>query len=119
MTSIPHPNSARWLLEVTAASASADPTAFQEQRHLLCSVAGFDPASRTWFVRIGVLDIRALEILQRLYEAAQRFGAEVRVQAIVAPDTWKGPCFTDVGELATLAAAQADRSRPLGQLPVS
>lgn len=41
------------------------------------------------------------------------------MQAIAAPDTWKGPCFTDAGELATLAAAQADRSRPLGQLPVS
>lgn len=70
MTSIPHPHSARWLLEVTAASAPADPTAFQEQRQLLRFVAGFDRASRTWFTYIGALDVRALDVLQRLYEAA-------------------------------------------------
>ncbi|MFG2030077.1 hypothetical protein [Streptomyces sp. NPDC048825] len=52
VTSIPHPDSARWLLEVTASAAPADSTAFQEQRQLLRSVAGFDPASRTWFVRM-------------------------------------------------------------------
>jgi hypothetical protein len=29
-------------------------------------------------------NVRALEILQRLYEAARRFGAEVCVQAVAA-----------------------------------
>ncbi|WP_369244410.1 hypothetical protein [Streptomyces sp. R41] len=119
MTSIPHSNSARWLLEVTAAAAPADPTAFEEQRQLLRSVAAFHRASRTWCTYIGALDVRALKVLQRLYEAAQRFGTAVRVQVIAAPDTWNGPCFTEAGELADLAAAEADRGRQLGQLPVS
>ncbi|MFJ9251046.1 hypothetical protein [Streptomyces sp. NPDC101776] len=65
-----------------------------------------------------MLHVRALEILQCLYEAARRFGTEVRVQAVAAPEAWRGPCFTDVGELAVLAAAQADRGRRLGELPV-
>jgi len=113
-----HSSTARWLLEVTAAAAPADPAAFEEQRQLLRSVAQFDSASRTWWTWIGVLDVRALEILQRLYEAARRFGTEVRVQAVAAPDAWHGPCFTDVGELAALTAAQADQGRRLGELPV-
>ena len=107
------------LLEVTAAAAPADPAAFEQQRQLLRSVAQFDPASRTWRARIGVLDVRALEILQRLYEAARRFGTEIRVEAIAAPDGWPGPCFTDASELAGLVAAEADRGRSLGRLPVS
>ncbi|MFC7266748.1 hypothetical protein [Streptomyces lutosisoli] len=119
MTSTSHSNSVRWLLEVTAAAAPADPAAFEEQRQLLCSVAAFDPASRTWCTYIGALNVRALEVLQRLYEAAKRFGTEVRVQAIAAPDTWRGPCFADAGELANVALAEADRGRLLGQLPVS
>ncbi|WP_210582090.1 hypothetical protein [Streptomyces sp. GESEQ-4] len=116
MTSTPHSNSVRWLLEVTAAAAPAGLAAFEEQRQLLRSVAQFDQASRTWWARIGALDVRALEVLQRLYEAAQRFGTAVRVEAVAAPDAWNGPCFTDAGELASLAAAQAERGRLLGQL---
>ncbi|MCX5559487.1 hypothetical protein [Streptomyces sp. NBC_00038] len=119
MTSNPRLNTVRWLLEVTAAAAPADPAAFEAQRQLLRSVAQFDTASQTWWARIGALDARALEVLQHLYEAAKRFGTEVRVQAIAAPATWNGPCFTDPGELAAVAAAQADRGRLLGQLPVS
>ncbi|TLS45691.1 hypothetical protein FE633_13055 [Streptomyces montanus] len=119
MTSIPYPNSARWLLEVTAAAAPADPAAFEEQRQLLRSVAAFHRASRTWCAYIGALDVRALTVLQRLYEAAQRFGTEVRIRAIAAPDAWNGPCFPEAGELAVLVAAEADRGRQLGELPVS
>jgi len=118
MTSTFLSNSTRWLLEVTVAAAPADPAAFEEQRQLLRSVAQFDPGSKTWWTRIGVLDVRALHVLQCLYEAARRFGTEVCVQVIAAPDAWAGPCFTDAGELADLAAARADRGRPLGQLPV-
>ncbi|MCX4564256.1 MULTISPECIES: hypothetical protein [Streptomyces] len=119
MTSTPDPNTARWLLEVTAAAAPVDPAAFEEQRQLLRSVAAFHPASRTWGTYIGALDVRALTVLQRLYGAAQRFGTEVRMQVIAAPATWNGPCFTEAGELAALAAAEADRGRQLGQLPAS
>ncbi|GGN81348.1 hypothetical protein GCM10011579_067810 [Streptomyces albiflavescens] len=40
---------------------------------------------------VGVLDVRALTVLQRLYEAAQRFGTEVRVQAIALRPPGRGP----------------------------
>ncbi|WP_416956191.1 hypothetical protein [Streptomyces sp. Agncl-13] len=113
-----HSNTARWLLEVTAAAAPADPAAVEEQRQLLRSIAQFDSVSRTWWTCIGVLNVRALEILQRLHEAARRFGTEAHAQAVAAPDAWHGPCFTDVGELAALTAGQADQGRRLGELPV-
>ncbi|WAU82469.1 hypothetical protein O1Q96_23625 [Streptomyces sp. Qhu-G9] len=119
MTSTPHLNTPRWLLEVTAAAAPADPAAFEEQRQLLRSVAAFHPTSRTWWTYRGALDVRALTVLQRLYVAAQRLGTEVRGQVIAAPECWNGPCFTEAGELAALAAAEADRGRQLGQLPAS
>jgi hypothetical protein len=57
--------------------------------------------------------------MQRRYEVARRFETDARVHAIAAPGTWKGLGFTDVGELATLAAAPADPGRLLGRLPVS
>ncbi|MFF4787875.1 hypothetical protein ACFY3E_41990 [Streptomyces griseorubiginosus] len=119
MTSTTPSNSVRWLLEVTTAAAPADPASFEQQRQLLRSVAQFDQASKTWWARIGALDIRALRILERLFETARRFGTEVGVQAIAAPDAWDGPCFNDAGELADLVAAHEDRGRPLGQLHVS
>lgn len=119
MTSTAHSNSVRWLLEVTAAAAHVDPAAFEQQRQLLRSVAQFDQPTRTWWAHIGVLDVRALQILERLFEAARRFGTEVSVQAVAAPDAWKGPCFSDAGELAALVSARADHGRPLGQLHVS
>jgi hypothetical protein len=104
------PNPVRWLLKVTAAAASAA-QAFFEQQQLLRSVAQFDAPSRTWWVYIGALDVRALRILECLFEPARRFGTEVRVQAIAAPDGWAGPCFSDAGELADLVAAGADCGR--------
>jgi NAD(P)-dependent dehydrogenase (short-subunit alcohol dehydrogenase family) len=85
---------------------------------LLCFVARFYSVSRIWRAYVGVLDVRALRVLQCLYEAAQRFGTEVRVQAIAAPDTWKGPCFSDSEELADLVTARADHGRLLGQPPL-
>ncbi|MFF4846200.1 hypothetical protein [Streptomyces collinus] len=112
-------NPVRWLLEVTAAAAPADPAAFDEQRQLLRSVAQFNPAQRTWRTHIGALDIRALDVLQRFYEAAGRFGTTVRLEAVAAPDSWSGPCFDEAGELAALVSARADHGRRLGQLPLS
>ncbi|MFF4275731.1 hypothetical protein [Streptomyces sp. NPDC001536] len=35
-----------------------------------------------WWAQIGALDIRALDVLQRLCEAARRFGTEIQVQAV-------------------------------------
>jgi hypothetical protein len=57
--------------------------------------------------------------VQRLYEAAQRFWTEVRIRAIAAPDAWNGPCFSEAGERGALVAAEANRGRQLGELPVS
>lgn len=119
MTSTSHSNSVRWLLEVTAAAALADPAAFEQQRQVLRSVAQFDRASRTWWAWIGTLDVRALQILERLFETARRFGTEVSVRAIAAPEAWKGPSFSDGGELVNLVSARADHGRLLGQLHVS
>ena len=104
--------------QVTAA-APAGPAAFEEQRQRLRSVAQFDAASRTWWAYVGVLDVRALKILQRLYGAAQRVGTGVRVEVVAAPDAWSGPCSTEAGEMASLVATEADRARLLGQLHVT
>lgn len=101
------------------AAAPADPAAFEEQRQLLCAIAQFDSVSRMWWAYIGALDVRALHVLQRMYEAARRFGTEVRVEVIAAPDAWKGPCFSDAGELADLAMARTDHGRLLGHFPLS
>lgn len=68
MTPTPDSSSVRWLLEVTAAAAPAAPAAFEEQRQLLRSIAQFDSVSRTWRTYLGALDVRALHVLQRLYE---------------------------------------------------
>ena len=91
----------RALLEVTAAAASAAPASFEHQRQLLRSIVQFDTPSRTWWAYIGALDVRALRILECLFEAAWRFGTEVCVQAIAAPDGWAGPCFSDAASWRT------------------
>jgi hypothetical protein len=107
------------LLESTAAAAPASPAAFNEQRQLLCSVAEFNPGPRTWRTHIGALDTRAVDVLQRLYDVAGRFGTTIRVDVVAAPESWSGPSFSEAGELAALVAARADRGRMLGQLPRS
>ncbi|MFD4716017.1 hypothetical protein ACFWN5_41080 [Streptomyces sp. NPDC058430] len=110
-------SSPRWLLEATCQSAPCDSPAWDEQRQLLASIGSYDRHERVWTVRIGVLDVSSLAVLNRLYEAARRFGTRVEWNAALAPDTWRGEAFEDTGELARLAAAAADRGRPLGQLP--
>ncbi|MEU3743514.1 hypothetical protein AB0E78_41535 [Streptomyces sp. NPDC032198] len=116
MTSSPGGSSIRWLLEATCQSAHASSRAWDQQIRLLGSVGAFDQARQVWVVRIGALDARALETLQTLYTAAGKFGTSVNLAAVVAPEHWQGPVFSDGGELARRAAADADRRRPLGQL---
>ncbi|MGW6360160.1 hypothetical protein ACWFR5_34595 [Streptomyces sp. NPDC055092] len=110
-------SSPRWLLEATCQSAPCDSPAWDEQRQLLASIGSYDRREQVWTVRIGVLDVSSLAVLNRLYEAARRFGARVEWNAALAPDNWRGEAFEDTSELARLAAAAADQGRPLGQLP--
>jgi hypothetical protein len=119
MTSIPQTARTAWLLRVSATSAHQDPESFERQRQLLRSVAEFDPASRIWTAFIGQLDVRALEVLQQLYDSSSRFGTEVRLEAVAAPLLWQGPVFQEENDLAALVVARADQGRPLGQLHIA
>ncbi|AWN24837.1 hypothetical protein DKG71_00375 [Streptomyces sp. NEAU-S7GS2] len=117
MTSTTSPPATSWLLRISATAAPANTSTFDQQVQLLRSVATYDPETRTWHTFIGALDARALEHLQCLYEAARKFGTTVALEPIVTPPTWTGQSFKDTGELATVAAAQADQGRALGELP--
>lgn len=119
MTSIPQTARTAWLLRVSATSAPQDPESFEQQRQLLRSVAGFDPVTRLWTAFIGEVNVRALEVLQQLYDSAGRFGTEVRLEAVAAPPSWQGPVFHDENDLAALVVARADQGRPLGQLHIA
>ncbi|MDG4857462.1 hypothetical protein P8605_04700 [Streptomyces sp. T-3] len=111
---------AGWLLSITIDSAPAEPAQWEKQLQLLRSVAGFDQANKLWRVRIGALDLHALQIPQLLLEAARDFGARIYLEAAPAPMTWAGPSFRpDDGDLASLLAARADASRALGILPTA
>ncbi|MFF1713171.1 hypothetical protein [Streptomyces sp. NPDC058268] len=116
MTSIPRAVPPGWVLRVSASSAPADSTSFEQQLQLLRSVAGFDPDARIWTAWIGQLDVRALEILQQMYDAASRFGTEIFLDPVAAPPTWQGPTFTTDSDLAALVDVRANRNRALGQL---
>ncbi|MFJ8752034.1 hypothetical protein ACIREO_22290 [Streptomyces sp. NPDC102441] len=118
MTPIPSTAPTGWLLRISATSAPADPGNFEQQRQLLRSVAEFDPNTRIWTAYIGQLDMRALNVLQQLYDAARRFSTEIQLEPVAAPSTWQGPTFTDDSDLAALIAARADQGRALGQLHI-
>lgn len=128
--SVVNPQVSAWAITVSGASAvdmrravpsyrssPCDSPAWDEQRQLLASIGSFDRHEQVWTVRIGVLNVSSLAVLNRLYEAARRFGTRVEWHAVAAPDSWRAEVFEDGNELARLAAAAADRVRPLGQLP--
>ncbi|MEU5958184.1 hypothetical protein [Streptomyces sp. NPDC047525] len=119
MTSIPQVATTGWLLRVTASAAPADSGRFEQQLQLLRPIAGFDLDSRVWTAWIGHLDVRALEILQQMYDAASRFGTEISLDPVAAPPTWQGPAFATESDLAALMDARANRNRVLGQLSIS
>lgn len=58
-------------------------------------------------------------MLQTIFDTARAHGAEVRLTPVVVPTYWDGPVFTREPDVAALLEAQADRGRPLGQLPLS
>ncbi|WP_139063490.1 hypothetical protein [Streptomyces zinciresistens] len=116
MTAAPQGPRAGWILRISARSAPIDDQAFEQQRQLLSAVAAFDPATALWTAFIGQLDARALQILQSLYDASNRFGTEVRLEPIDAPPAWQGPTFADDSDVAAIITARSDQDRPLGQL---
>lgn len=105
------------LLQLTVAAAAAEPEQFQQQVQLLRTAAGYDTKTRTWRAYIGQLDARALDILQRLYDAASRFGTEVQIEVAEVHAAWQGASFTDAGSLAALLPSRPEQVRALGQLP--
>ncbi|MET9393683.1 hypothetical protein ABZY20_25285 [Streptomyces sp. NPDC006624] len=119
MTAAPQGPREGWILRISARSAPIDDQAFEQQRQLLSAVAGFDPATALWTAFIGQLDARALQILQSLYDASNRFGTEVRLEPIDAPPAWQGPTFADDSDVAAIITARSDQDRPLGQLPTA
>jgi hypothetical protein len=119
MTSLPTPNHGdRWLLHITIQAARADDSRWQEQLAVLRLVSSYDPTTQTWNTFIGALDLTSVHTLQTLFDAARSFGSEVQLEPAPFPPTWQGTSFTSDTEVAALLAAQADKGRPLGQLPV-
>ncbi|MGP4088623.1 hypothetical protein [Streptomyces sp. KR55] len=119
MTSSPNSRDSTWVLEATIRTApTADPQ-WQEQLGRLRPVASYDPETQTWHARLGALDLAGVQMLQALFDAARVHGTEVRLTPVAAPAYWDGPAFTRGPDVAALLEAQADRGRPLGQLPLA
>jgi hypothetical protein len=99
-------------LTATAASGSS----FRRQLDLLRPICTFHDDSQAWHTRIGALGSTGLHKLNTLFEAA-RYGTQVEVRVEYAPDGYRGPVFSEVGEdIAAALAKQADAGRRLGQV---
>ncbi|MFI6663178.1 hypothetical protein ACIBL8_47790 [Streptomyces sp. NPDC050523] len=82
-------------------------------------IASYHPETQTWHARLGALDLAGVQMLQALFDAAHVPGVEVCLTPVAVPAYWKGPAFTRGPDVAALLEAQADRGRPLGQLPLA
>ncbi|MFE5038660.1 hypothetical protein [Streptomyces sp. NPDC056683] len=81
MTALPTPSPGeRWLLEVTIQSAHADDTRWDQQRAALRSVASYDGDTQIWTTWIGALNPPSVAKLQTLFDAARRYGTDVRLE---------------------------------------
>ncbi|MFD7408406.1 hypothetical protein ACFV7R_38455 [Streptomyces sp. NPDC059866] len=119
MTSSPNSHESAWVLEAIIRTApTADPQ-WQEQLGRLRTIATYDPETPTWHARIGALDLAGVQMLQTLFDAARVHGTEVRLTPVAVPAYWDGAVFTRGPDVAALLEAQADRGRPLGQLPLA
>ncbi|MDX2683755.1 hypothetical protein [Streptomyces soliscabiei] len=58
-------------------------------------------------------------MLQILFDTARVHGTEVRLMPVAVPAYWDSPVFTKGPDVAAPLEAQADRRRPLGQLPLA
>ncbi|WP_158694519.1 hypothetical protein [Streptomyces canus] len=120
MTYLPTPHlNGRWLLKITIWAARADDTRWNQQCAVLRSVSSYDSVTQTWSTRIGVLDLTTVAKLQTLFDAAQTFGSEIRLEPAPVPTGWTGPSFASDTAVADLLTAKADEGRPLGHLPVA
>ncbi|WP_225626587.1 hypothetical protein [Streptomyces werraensis] len=108
-----------WVLEAAIRTAPAADPQWQEQLDRLRQIALYDPESRTWHARLGALDLAGMQMLQALFDAARVHGTEVRLMPVAVPAYWDGPTFTRGPDVAAVLEAQADRGRPLGQLPLA
>ncbi|WP_199546353.1 hypothetical protein [Streptomyces sp. N35] len=109
------PDPAHWLLQISISAAPSD-RLFREQVGLLRTVADFDPGTKTWAVLRGTFDLRTLEILQTLCDAARLYGTRVHLNPVPVPDHWQGPTLTADQDLAQHLHVCLDAGRPLGQL---
>lgn len=119
MTNSPKSPESAWVLEATIRTASAADAQWQEQLDRLRPIALYDPETQTWHARLGALDVAGVQTLQVLFDAARVHGTEVCLTPMAVPGNWEGPAFTRGPEVAALLEAQADRGRPLGQLPLA
>ncbi|MFF7887791.1 hypothetical protein ACH40F_40945 [Streptomyces sp. NPDC020794] len=119
MTSSPNSRDSAWVLEATIRTAPAADPQWQEQLIRLRPIASYVPETQTWHARLGALDLAGVTMLQTLFDTARAHGTEVCLTPVVVPAYWDGPVFTREPDVAALLEAQADRGRPLGQLPLS
>ncbi|POX58086.1 hypothetical protein C3492_39630 [Streptomyces sp. Ru62] len=107
------------MLEVVIRTAPAADPQWQEQLARLREVASYDPDTQTWQARLGALDLAGVQVMQTLFDAARIHGTEVCLTPVAVPAYWNGPTFTQSPDVAAVLEAQADRGRPLGQLPLA
>ncbi|MET9759950.1 hypothetical protein ABZ016_12955 [Streptomyces sp. NPDC006372] len=119
MTSSPNSPIRSWVLEATIRTAPAADPQWQEQLDRLRQIASYDPKTQTWHARLGALDLAGMQMLQTLFDSARVHGTEVRLTPVAVPAYWDGPTFTRGPDVAAVLEAQADRGRPLGQLPLA
>ncbi|MFM9812888.1 hypothetical protein ACKI16_30795 [Streptomyces scabiei] len=105
-------------MEVAIRTVPAADPQWQEQLDRLRGVASYDPETRTWHARLGALDLAGLQLLQALFDTARVYGTEVSLTPVAVPAYWEGPAFTRGPDVDALLEVQADRGRPLGQLPL-
>ncbi|WP_426570289.1 hypothetical protein [Streptomyces canus] len=106
-------------MEATIRTAPAADPQWQEQLDRLRTIASYDPQTQTWHARLGALDLAGTQMLQTLFDAARVHGTEVRLAPVAVPAHWDGPVFMRGPDVAAFLEAQADRGRPLGQLPLA
>ncbi|WP_328372755.1 hypothetical protein OG800_48800 [Streptomyces sp. NBC_00445] len=117
MTTSPNSRDNAWMLEATIRTAPAADPQWQEQLDKLRTIATYDPATQTWHARVGALDLAGVQVLQTLFDAARVHGTDVRLAPVAVPAHWAGLAFMRDPDVAERLEAQADRGRPLGQLP--
>jgi hypothetical protein len=119
MTTPPNSRANAWVLEATIRTAPAADPHWQEQLDRLRPIASYNTETQTWHARLGALDLAGVQMLQALFDTARVHGTAVCLTPVAVPAYWDGPVFTRGPDVAALLEAQADRGRPLGQLPLA